>query len=420
MKAPATAPSEALSSYHRWLFFFLGVAGFFEGYDTFAFTQILPTLRAEMGLTPSTEGALVGFINVGSILAYLLVRSADRWGRRRVLTVTILGYTACTLLTGLSRSALQFGLFQLLARIFLVAEWAIGTVYAAEEFPADRRGTFIGIIHGLNGLGAVMCAGLAPVMLATRLGWRGVYLLGAAPLLLMAIARRSLRETRRFHEQVAASGGEGQGQGETQRSFTRILKAPWRSRMLLLALLWGLTYMCSNTAITFWKEHAVSERKMTDGEVGTIITIAALAAMPLAFGAGKLIDTIGRRAGAAVIYAMVVLGSLGAYTLESAALVTASLIAGISGITAVGVVLAAYNAELFPTELRGDAFGWSNHLLGRIALVVSPTAVGFAAARIGWGRAVSLTTVFPVIALVLILVLLPETRGRELEETSAR
>lgn len=418
MKAPATAPSEALSSYHRWLFFFLGVAGFFEGYDTFAFTQILPTLRAEMGLSPSSEGALVGFINVGSILAYLLVRNADRWGRRRVLTVTILGYTACTLLTGLSQSALQFGLFQLLARIFLVAEWAIGTVYAAEEFPADRRGTFIGIIHGLNGLGAVMCAGLAPVMLATRFGWRGLYFLGAAPLFLMAIARRSLRETRRFNEQVAARGGEGEGQA--QRSFTRILKAPWRSRMLLLALLWGLTYMCTNTAITFWKEHAVSERKMTDGEVGTIITIAALVAMPLAFGAGKLIDTVGRRAGAAVIYAMVVLGSLGAYTLGSAALVTAALIAGISGITAVGVVLAAYNAELFPTELRGDAFGWSNHLLGRIALVVSPTAVGFAAARIGWGRAVSLTTVFPVIALVLILVLLPETRGRELEETSAR
>jgi putative MFS transporter len=119
-----------------------------------------------------------------------------------------------------------------------------------------------------------------------------------------------------------------------------------------------------------------------------------------------------------VIYTMVVLGSLGAYTLEARWLVIASLIAGISGITAVGVVLAAYNAELFPTDLRADAFGWSNHLLGRIALVVSPTAVGFAAARVGWGRAVSLTTVFPVIALVLILVLLPETRGRELEETS--
>jgi hypothetical protein len=42
MNDPARPPP--LSAYHRRLFFFLGVAGFFEGFDAFAFTQILPTL----------------------------------------------------------------------------------------------------------------------------------------------------------------------------------------------------------------------------------------------------------------------------------------------------------------------------------------------------------------------------------------
>ena len=409
MSDPARPPP--LTPYHRRLFFFLGVAGFFEGYDAFAFTQILPTLRAEMGLSKLGAGALVGFINVGSILAYLLVRNADRWGRRRVLTITILGYALCTLLTGLSPNVWVFGLLQLVARIFLVAEWAIATVYAAEEFPAERRGTFIGILHGLNGFGAVACAGLVPAMLSTGLGWRGVYFVGAIPLLLMAFARRSLKETRRFSEQVANRTGE-------PRPFTRILKPPWRGRMLQLALIWGLTYMCSTTAITFWKEHAVGERGMTDAQVGGNVSIAAVIAMPLAFGAGKLIDRVGRRAGAVIIYALMVLGTLGCYTLEARWMIIASLICGLSGITAVGVVLAAFNAELFPTDLRGDAFGWSNHLLGRVALVISPLAVGYAATSIGWGQAVSLTAIFPCIALVLILVLLPETRGRELEETS--
>jgi len=411
MNAPAPAPSTALSSYHRWLFFFLSVAGFFEGYDTFAFTQILPTLRAEMALSPSAAGALIGFINIGTILSYLLIRNADRWGRRRVLTITILGYTGCTLLTALSPNAIFFGVCQLLARVFLGAEWAIGIVYAAEEFPASRRGTVIGIISGVNGLGAVMCAGLAPMLLATRLGWRGVYVVGALPLLLMAVARRSLRETRRFSEQVAEKG-------VVRRPFHHILTTPWRGRVLLVALLWGLTYMCSNTAITFWKEHAIGERHMTDREVGAIISIAAVAAMPLAFSAGKLIDRIGRKGGAVVIYTMLVLGSLGAYTLDGRALTLASLIAGIAGITAVAVVLSAYNAELFPTDLRGDAFSWSNHLLGRVAMVIAPVAVGFGASSVGWGPAVSLTAIGPCVALVLILMLLPETRGQELEETS--
>jgi putative MFS transporter len=88
------------------------------------------------------------------------------------------------------------------------------------------------------------------------------------------------------------------------------------------------------------------------------------------------------------------------------------------GITAVGVVLGAYTAELFPTHVRGDAFGWSNQLLGRLAPIMAPVAVGFGAERIGWGRSVSLTALFPCLALALILLLLPETRGRELEETS--
>ena len=412
MAAPAPADSR-LSPYHRWLFFFLGVAGFFEGYDNFAFAQVLPTLRAEWGLSRAEAGWLVGVTNIGTMLAFVLVRAADTWGRRRVLTITILGYTASTLLTGLAPNVWAFAVAQLLARIFLIAEWAIGTVYAAEEFPAERRGTMIGVIHGLNGLGAVVCAGVAPLIVKLPLGWRGVYFVGAVPLLLMAVARRSIRETRRFSEHAAA-------RGSAPRPFTRILKPPYLGRMLLLALLWALTYACTNASITFWKEHAVGERGMADTAAGTSIAIAAVAAMPLAFASGKLLDRFGRRVGAVVIYLATVLGVIGAYTLEARWMVITSLVLGIAGVTSVGVLLAAYTAELFPTDLRGDAFGWSNHLLGRVTLVLSPPLVGYAAEQVGWSRAVSATTLFPAVALVLLLAVLPETRGRELEETSGQ
>src|SRR5579859_7483463 len=127
-----------LTSYQRRLFVFLSVATFFEGYDFLALAQILPNLRAEMGLSRDQGGALVGIIGLGSVAAYLLVRKADRWGRRRVLTLTIAGYTTFSLLTGLSPNALAFAALQLCARVFLIAEWAVTMIYAAEEYPADR------------------------------------------------------------------------------------------------------------------------------------------------------------------------------------------------------------------------------------------------------------------------------------------
>jgi MFS family permease len=59
-----------VTAYQRWLFFFL-VATFFEGYGLFALAQILPNLRADMGLTTAYAGLLVSITSVGNVLAYL-------------------------------------------------------------------------------------------------------------------------------------------------------------------------------------------------------------------------------------------------------------------------------------------------------------------------------------------------------------
>ena len=89
------------------------------------------------------------------------------------------------------------------------------------------------------------------------------------------------------------------------------------------------------------------------------------------------------------------------------------------GATAVLPVLSAYNTELFPTALRGDAYSWANHLVGRIGHVLTPIALGMAAASVGWGAAVRTTAIFPLIAAIVVLAFLPETAGRDLDETSS-
>lgn len=398
-----------LDGYQKRLLVFLGVATFFEGYDFFALTQILPNLRQDMGLSESEGGLLVSIINIGSVLAYLLVRRADRWGRRRVLTLTIAGYTICTFATGLAPNALAFAAFQLAARVFLLAEWAISMVYAAEEFPAERRGTIIGVISALSSLGGVICAGLVPTLLDTAYGWRTVYFVGIAPLLILAFARRNLRETRRFAEQI--------GTGE-RRSFTYLWTTPHRARLLQMALIWGLYYAFSTVVVFFFKDFAVNERGLTDAQVGTSVAIAAVVSMPLVFSAGLLLDRIGRKRGAVIILGAAALGTLGSYTLHGFWPLTVALMLAITGNSASLPVLNAFTAELFPTEIRGDAYGWANNLLGRIPYVASPFLVGMVADTLGWGPAVSATAIFPVLAAILILILLPETKARELEETA--
>ncbi len=72
------------TSYQKRLFLFLSVATFFEGYDFTALSQILPNLRADMGLSEGQGGLIVSAISVGTVVSYFLVRLGDKWGRRRV------------------------------------------------------------------------------------------------------------------------------------------------------------------------------------------------------------------------------------------------------------------------------------------------------------------------------------------------
>lgn len=396
-------------AYRRRLLVFLSVASFFEGYDFLALSQLLPTLRDHFQLSKLAGGALVTVVNVGTMIAYLLVRRADTWGRKRALAVTIAGYTVASLASGLAPDIWTFAAAQLLARVFLIAEWAISLVIAAEEFPAAERGHAMGIIQACSSLGAIVCAGVVPLLLKLPTGWRSVYFVGAVPLVLVAFARRQMQETKRFQAHAA---------GARDGSIFAILRGPHAGRVALVAVVWALSYVCTQTAVTFWKDFALRERMMTEGDAGFAISVAAVGALPLVFFAGKMLDLWGRRRGAVVIFLATSAGTAAAYLAVGEIALTASLTIAIFGTTAILTVLNAYNAELFPTALRADAFAWANNLLGRLGYVLAPVAVGWAAEHSSWSVAVSATAVFPLIALGIILARFPETRGKELEETA--
>jgi putative MFS transporter len=398
-----------LSSYQRQLLLFLSVASFFEGYDFYALSQLLPNLCAHFQVSQAHSGRILSFINCGTILAFILARRADRWGRKPVLTLTIAGYTLFTFCSGLAPNIYVFCVLQMVARIFLIAEWATSMVIAAEEFPAHGRGTVLGVVSAASGFGAIVCAGLVPLLLKTPFGWRSVYFVSLVPLLTLAYARRGLRETDRFLKREVE---------DDTKSLFEIWHTKHRRRVIEMAVIWFLTYICTQNAVAFWKQFAVTERAMSDSQVARAIEIGALASMPLAFATGKLLDVIGRKPGATLIFLCTIVGVIGAYTAHGSLYLTLFLVLAMLGVNTVLTVLNAFTAELFPTEYRGAAFAWSNNLIGRIGYCVSPVVLSELSVTFHWGPTIAATAIFPILALIVIWVVLPETSRLELEDTA--
>jgi putative MFS transporter len=436
-KAPP-GPKTPLSAHQKRLLAFLGVATFFEGYDFIALTQLLPEIRKSFDIGFSQGQNLVSLINIGTILAYFLVRTADRWGRRPVLSITIVGYAICSFASGFAPNYYVFAAAQLLARLFLIGEWSVSMVYASEEFPADRRGLAIGLIQGFSSLGSIFCVALVPLFFKLELfglpreeRWRLVYLAGGLPILVMAFLRRNLQESSRFA--VVRDEAMRLSFGRYLVAFTDVLKTKHRNKIIKLSLLWFFSYLCMTNALVSWKEFMSAERADTllafakPGElpadtiakqVSRALTFASLFAMPMVFFVGKLLDLAGRRKGATIVYVLSIAGVFFSYTLSSYWPLVAAITFGIFAVNGFLTVLNTYNTELFPTEHRASAFAWSNNFLGRLGTLLGPVLVGIMTPTFGIGQSVAMTCVFAVLALVLLLLFLPETKGRELEETS--
>ena len=100
-------------------------------------------------------------------------------------------YTFFTVLTAFSQGLVDFGIYQFMARVFLVAEWGgVAAVILAEELPARIRAFGIAIVQLAAAAGAIISAVLFPAISASDFGWRGLYLVGIIPLLLIIWLRR--------------------------------------------------------------------------------------------------------------------------------------------------------------------------------------------------------------------------------------
>jgi MFS transporter, putative metabolite:H+ symporter len=403
------------SGYHKFLIVMLSAATFFEGYDYMVINLILPLMGKEYGVSTQTLGYTVGLINVGTIVAFFIIRTADRFGRKPILLVTIVVYTVFSVLTAFSRSLFDFAIYQFFARVFLVTEWGLAAVILAEELPAAKRAFGIAIVQLCAAAGSIISAVLYPTISASGFGWRGLYLVGIVPLFIIIWLRRRMKETQRWIQ-----SRENCAKRESpQQGFFEVLKSSYRKRTVLLMMLWFLSWVPLTAVQVFWAYYAINERGWTLGGVSKAMSIAYGIGLTGYLVSGKLMDKLGRKPTSFVFFLGAAISIFWAFTASQTTHMYISIGLCVFFVTSFLPISSTYTTELFPTHLRANAAAWTNNTLGRVGCVVAPALTGYLAAILGSiGNAVAALSVAPLVAAFLILFFFPETKQRELEEIS--
>ena len=411
--APAPVEVPAVTGYHRRLLAAVAASTFFEGFDTAILGLVAPYVARDFGLTTERLGLMLSVIGIGAVLALAITMQADRFGRRRLLMFTVAGYGLATGLTALAQGPADFVLWQLLGRMFLFAEVAIAVVVVAEEMPAPRRGFAIALLITAHLAGSVVSAFVLGPMMGTSIGWRGMYAIGLAPVLLVVVLRSGIREPPRFTAMERARAGT-----RAPLAPFAVWRAPWRRPLVLCILLFGLVGALVSTFPSFYAYFLVKERAFTAAEVSTTYGFALLTGLPAVPLAGWLLDRWGRRV---IGVAGPLLGAAGLVVAFNA---TGSQVAiTLAGMAAVFVgtfilpIQMAYMPELFPTRLRSLAASWISNGAGRALMIVAPAATGYLAIWLGSvGLAASSMALCGAAAAALVYAAMPETKGRTLEE----
>ena len=251
----------------------LGVASFFEGYDLNVLLVSLPQMRHTFGLSKSSASAWILVLYVGALPAIGLARRADKIGRRRMLLFTLFGYLIATGATAAAPSILVFVLCQFVARMFLTAENSVVWTMIAEELPPEARGYGFGWLALMSALGTGMCAILyGSLFSAFNWSWRGLYLVGLAPLVVVIYVRRSLPESAHFERARADNA--------LVPNWRAILHAD-RRRVLLLVCGTSALGALGTQAGVFVVDFMESARHLSQAAATNVLVIAGALALPV-------------------------------------------------------------------------------------------------------------------------------------------
>lgn len=378
-----------------------------DAMDFLLFIFAVVPIQQEFGLSKATMGGLTSIALIASAGGGILFgRLADRIGRVRAMTLSILVYSLATAGLASSQALWHLIAWRTLVGIGMGGEWSAGTVLVAETWPAKHRAKAMGLMQSGWAIGALLAAGLSALVL-DRYGWRVLFLIGALPALLAFIVRRTVKEP----EVWTTRRDEVSRWGE--------MFSPLFIRRTVLATLLSSSVLVGFWGVTSWLP-AFLATPVAEGGAGLTVTKSATWMIGLQLGAflgyitfGLIADRIGRRPaftffmiGAAAVIPLFALGARSPMLLLTIGPLVGYFAHGYFSLF--GTML----AELFPTRIRGSAQGFCYNG-GRLASAAAPYAIGAAAATYGLGFSIAVDAGAFLIAAGLIW-MLPETKGVEL------
>jgi len=233
-----------------------------------------------------------------------------------------------------------------LTQIGASTEWMAGQVMVAEEAPAALRGRLIGLAQIGYPLGFFLGSVLSFVI-APHLGWRGLFLFGVLPVLMMIWARKAVPETERFAKFLTNSGDA------TKHHFRQVF-APDLRRSTLLIAGWHLLYAFGFGGIVSYLPTVYAHYHIS---LTHVYVSSAIATGLAAFGyvlCAYIGERVGRREAAALWLSLGALSGLYmAYGGHS--LVTLTIGYSLVYFFVVGHITSAvgFASEVFPTRVRG-------------------------------------------------------------------
>lgn len=389
-----------------------GAGWMLDGMDVMLYALALTTIKDDFKLTAAQSGLIASATLLASAfggVAFGMI--ADRIGRVRALSISILLYSICTALCATAHNLEMLIFWRLLVGIGMGGEWAAGSVLIAETWDPKQRGRAIGVMQSGWAIGYILAALLAGAIIPT-LGWRWLFVVGAAPALVVFWIRHSVPEP----DAWLRSSGARVGLGE---SLAILSRPPYRARVATACLLttslmfafWGLfTWIPGFLAMPPEKGGAGLEFVKSTGWIVTI----QIGAFFGYFTFGFLAERFGRRAvftiftvGAAIFTPIFGLSAGNKWLLFAVGPVIGYFGHGFFS------VFGALLAELFPARVRATAQGLCYNF-GRGVSAIAPTVIGALSVNLGLGTALAFLGLL-FLAGAVIFLFLPNTQGEKLE-----
>jgi MFS family permease len=384
-----------------------------DGMDVMVFSFVLPTLMLLWHISKAQAGLLgTSSLLLSAVGGWLAGLAADRWGRVRVLQLTIVWFAFFTFLSGFTNSFQQLFVVRGFQGLGFGGEWAVGSVLIGEKIRAQYRGRAVGTTQAGWAIGWGIAALFYTILfkvLPAEIAWRAMFWIGLLPSFLAVWVRQHVDEPQVFERsrELRAS--------QSSMDFLQIF-SPSMLRTTLLASLVALGAQGGYYAVSTFLPLYLNARGLSITSTGGYLMVVIAGSFAGYLTSAHLADWIGRK-WSLVLFAVGSFTAIAIYTVVPLSN-TATLLLGFPlGFFPSGSFspMGSFFTELFPTSLRGSGQGFTYNL-GRGIGALFPALVGYFSARMPLGQAIAMFAVTAYLLMVFSVLLLPETQGRELAE----